>query len=642
MGCLLAGLLVSAAAAATLEPPTFRIGAGDTLEITVWREPELSTAVTVRPDGRISIPLVEDLRAAGKTPMELADDIEGQLAAYLQDPLVLVTVGSGLGDLGQQIRIVGEAAEPTAVAYRSGMTALDAVIAAGGLSRQADGNATLILRRTDAGYQDIPVRLADLVRDGDSSANVALMPGDVIIIPEGFLDGEWHVTYGFSASQTISDNIDQARNSRRETGFVTRAGPNMSVWGETARVTAAFDGNLSGVQQFGGDDEGFSLDPRLAGSSTTEVSPDLLFFDLRAAVSRQLLDSRDTTSASGASTGNRDFVASMTASPYLVHRLGDFANAEWRYSFSPVIVDSDDTSNAYSHQGRLTVDSGPDFSFFGWTWTNTVGEEVRSGETDISTANTDLGVSYPLWSDFALLGGIGYEYRDGDEDEDNNFDGVTWRAGFAWNPHPDLSLQATYGRRQNDDSLDASVFYRIGPKTTLTASYAEALETSQQRAISNLGNLIIDPETGELIDEDTGQAFDEDDPFTFDDETTRTRTFRLSADHRSGRDTIRLSSLAGTSTGGSDGDEEFYQARLTWARPLSPVIGFTSNASYRRSDFEDEDRTDDTYRLSAGLTYQLDPDARASLTYNFQTRDSTDSDESFYENAITVGIAFSF
>src|SRR3546814_3384088 len=95
---------------------------------------------------------------------------------------------------------------------------------------------------------------------------------------------------------------------------------------------SAFDGALDGVQQFGGDDEGFSLDPRLAGTSTTELSDDLLFLDLRAALSRQLLNSRDSSSASGASTANRDFLVTMTASPYLVQRIGDFADAEWRYS----------------------------------------------------------------------------------------------------------------------------------------------------------------------------------------------------------------------------------------------------------------------------------------------------------------------
>src|SRR3546814_19061995 len=100
-------------------------------------------------------------------------------------------------------------------------------------------------------------------------------------------------------------------------------------------------------------------------------------------------------------------------------------------------------------------------------------------------------------------------------------------------------MQATYGRRQNDDSLDASLFYRIGPKTSLTASYTEALETSPQRAISHLGNLIIDPDTGELVDEETGIPFDEDDPFTFDDATTRPRTLSASAAHPRGRHTHR-------------------------------------------------------------------------------------------------------
>lgn len=640
--CLLAFAFGPVADAAETAPPTYLIGPGDLLEITVWRQPELSTSVTVRPDGRISIPLVEDLAASGKSPMDLADEIEATLSQYLQDPLVLVTVGSGLGDLSQQIRVIGEAAEPSAIAYRSRMTVLDALIAAGGLSRQADGNAAVILRRTELGYQEVPVRLADLMRAGDSTANVLLSPGDVIVIPEGFFTGEWHVTYGASASETISDNIDQAPDGEREVGLVTRAGPNISIRGQSARVTAGFDGALAGVHQIGGDDEGFSVDPRVAGTSTTEVLPDIVFFDLRAAASRQLLDSRQSTSASGASTSNRDFVATMTASPYVVHRLADFADVEWRYSFSPVLVDSGNTSDVYSHDGTLTVDSGPDFSSFGWTWTNRVGEEVRTEANDITTASTDLGVTYALWHGFALLGGVGYEYRDGDEDEDDNFDGITWRAGFSWTPHPDLNLQATYGRRQDDENLNASIYYRLGPKTTLRASYAEALETSQQRAISALGRLTIDPVTGELIDETTGLPIDEDDLFTFEDETVRTRTFRLSADHRSGRDTFRLSSLAGTADGGRRGDEEFYQARLTWGRPLSPTIGFSSSAAYQRSEFQDEDRTDDTYHLSVSLTYQLSSDAQAFAAYNFQTRDSTDDDESFFENAVTVGVRIAF
>src|SRR3546814_17047846 len=112
------------------------------------------------------------------------------------------------------------------------MTILDAVIAAGGLSRQADGNGATVLRRSEVGYQEIPVRLADLVRDGDSTANIPLLPGDVIIIPEGFFQGEWHVVYGASASQPISDNIDQDPDGERAVGFlkIGRASCRERVW----------------------------------------------------------------------------------------------------------------------------------------------------------------------------------------------------------------------------------------------------------------------------------------------------------------------------------------------------------------------------------------------------------------------------
>jgi len=638
-----------ALAVETGQSPQYLIGPGDNLEIVVWRQEELSAAVTVRPDGRISAPLIEDLLAAGKTPTELADEIETHLSAYLQDPTVTVIVASGLGDQSQQVRVIGKAADPTALAYRSGMTLLDAIIEAGGLSRQADGNGTVILRRTETGYQEIPVRLSDLVRDGDSRANVALQPGDVVVIPEGFLDGEWHVDYGLSVTETFSDNIDQDPNGERDAGFVSRAGPSISIFGSSARVSAAFNGNLSGVHQIGGDDEGFSLDPSIAGTSNTELVDQLLFFDLNASVSRQLLDNRQSTSASGASTSNRDLVAALTASPYLVHRLGDFANAEWRYRFSPVLVDSDSggssaaANDVYSHEGSFILQSGQDFTQFGWTWANRVGEEVRDQQSDIESASTDFSVTYPLWRRFSLIGAVGYEYRDGDEDEGDNFDGITWRGGFSWNPNPDLNLEATYGRRDDDESLDASLRYRLGPKTTLNASYSEALQTSQGRAISNLGQLSFDPETGQLIDERTGQPFTGDlDPFSFVDGTTRTRTLRLGAVHHRGRDIFSLSGSAGTSEGDTEEDEEFYGATLSWSRRLSSDLSLTSSAGYERNDFQDEDRTDDNYSFDLGLNYRLASDVSAIMRYDFDFQDSTDDDESYYENAVTIGLRISF
>ncbi|WP_299614865.1 XrtA/PEP-CTERM system exopolysaccharide export protein, partial [Pelagibius sp.] len=180
---LLAGLTVPAAAPLAQAQQTYLIGPGDVLQVDVRRHEDLSTNVVVRPDGRISMPLVEDLLALGKTPEQVADDITERLSEFVIDPLVTVTVVSGEGDPRQQVRVVGEAADPQTLSYRSGMTLLDAIVDAGGLSREADGNGAVIVRLTNGSTREIPVRLADLVRDGDSTANVLLEPGDVIVIP---------------------------------------------------------------------------------------------------------------------------------------------------------------------------------------------------------------------------------------------------------------------------------------------------------------------------------------------------------------------------------------------------------------------------------------------------------------------------
>jgi polysaccharide export outer membrane protein len=167
-------------------PPLYQIGAGDSLTIFVWRNAELTTTVNVRPDGRISVPLIEDLYVEGKTPSDLSRELETELAVYIQDPLVTVIVSGFVGTFPQQVRIVGEASEPQAIPYRANMTVLDVVIQTGGLTDFADGNNTTLVRMQDGALQEYRVRLDDLLEDGDISANVALLPGDILIVPETF------------------------------------------------------------------------------------------------------------------------------------------------------------------------------------------------------------------------------------------------------------------------------------------------------------------------------------------------------------------------------------------------------------------------------------------------------------------------
>jgi polysaccharide export outer membrane protein len=161
------------------------IGPGDTVNIVVWRNPELSMSVPVRPDGKITAPLVEDLPAMGKDSTTLARDIEAAIGKFIRDPVVTVIVTSFVGPYTEQIRVVGEAAKPQTLPYKQKMTLLDVMIVVGGLTDFADGNATTLLR-TAEGNKQYSIRAKDLVKRGDVSANVEMKPGDVLIIPRSW------------------------------------------------------------------------------------------------------------------------------------------------------------------------------------------------------------------------------------------------------------------------------------------------------------------------------------------------------------------------------------------------------------------------------------------------------------------------
>lgn len=162
------------------------IGPLDDLTIFVWRNPELGAKVQVRPDGRITTPLISDMPAVGKTPKQLSEDIKGALTKYIQNPMVSVIVNNFSGTFSQQVRIVGATEKPASLPYRANMTLLDAMIAVGGLSEYAAGNRARLVRfdKATGRQKEYHVRIGDLLKRGDTKANVLLAPGDVIIIPE--------------------------------------------------------------------------------------------------------------------------------------------------------------------------------------------------------------------------------------------------------------------------------------------------------------------------------------------------------------------------------------------------------------------------------------------------------------------------
>jgi len=164
----------------------YLIGPGDSLEISVWHNTDVTRSVTVRPDGKITIPLIEDMPAAGKSSSQLARDIEKSLSKYILDPIVTIIVTGFVGPYSEQIRIIGQASRPQALSYRDNMTMLDVVIAVGGITEFAAGNKTRLIRNINGNQQQFIVRLDDLIKDGDISANVPMRPGDIIVVPESF------------------------------------------------------------------------------------------------------------------------------------------------------------------------------------------------------------------------------------------------------------------------------------------------------------------------------------------------------------------------------------------------------------------------------------------------------------------------
>jgi len=186
VGCQYAPSLPPAPPGSPSPTAQYQIGPGDSLNVFVWRNPELSTDVAVRPDGRISIPLVEDVVAVGRTPTALAREVEKRLAKYVTNPIVTIIPKSFIGPFAQQVRVIGEAVAPKALPYRANMTVLDAMIEVGGLTKYAAGDRATLVRRVNDVQETHSVHLNSLINDGDVDSNVALAPGDILIIPQTY------------------------------------------------------------------------------------------------------------------------------------------------------------------------------------------------------------------------------------------------------------------------------------------------------------------------------------------------------------------------------------------------------------------------------------------------------------------------
>lgn len=619
--------------------PFYKIGVGDRLSVIVWRFPDLSTSATVRPDGFVSLPLVEDLRIAGLTPTEASEVVQERLAEFIQDPLVTIVVDTPVGTLDQQIRVIGKATQPRALPWRRGLRLADVIISVGGLTPDADGNSAVLLRQEGEETRELPLRLDDLIDRGDVSANLMMQPGDVIVIPEGFFSGDWTFSYGASSDITFTDNIDLDPDDEKDAGVIFRIGPNVTISADAARIQGELSASVFLVEEFS-DSVETRIDADVVGTTTAELVERRVFVDASAAISQVTTDNERAESGAEANTSGQDFVQAYRVSPYLVSRLGGFANNELRYQGAAVFVDSDDASNTISHTLSSQFTSGTDFTFLGWSLGSSISEEFSDDEDDISRRDANFTLFYPLpfYRRLTLEGSVGYRILENAGDDDDDIEGITWRTGFSWNPNPRFASSAGVGSDAETIVFDGDIRYEATPRLTLTASYVEETTTQQDRIVANL------PTTEQGIDD-----FNESpNAFSIDDGVTRTRTISVGAawQKRNVSTSLRLAyeeESEDVSDFDSSDEESFIintNLNVGLARDWTFIGDFRGNWT-ERSETDDDDTEVEIFP-SVRLEYRVTPDFSTNLTYTYSRRFADDEEDEFTENAITLGGSINF
>lgn len=640
--------------------PEYVIGASDVLVVNVRGIAEASASVAVRPDGRITLPLVGDAKAVGKTPEALAEDLEQAFAEYVQDPVVTVTVAEPTGTFDDRIRVIGEGLEaPRSFAFRRGMTVMDVVLELDELPSYAATHDAYLIRGEGEERETIPLRIDQLREAGDTRANLPLAPGDTIVVPQGFFTGDWTFSQFANVSQTYTDNVDLDPKGEEQSALITRVGPGFAIQGDTARIQAALTADIFFVRQSLSEPDN-RVEGDVAGNGTFTWVENRFFTDVAASVSQQTLDNERGISASDANTSNRQTVQSYRVSPYLVHRLGRLVRLEARYAGNITFIDQsgdedddnqfadDEPSDSIEHTLALTASSGPRFERYSWTLTGRAteldldenGDDPTTDESDQSRREVILRNEYAISREFDLIADVGYQKLETDDEEDD-FEEPLYRGGFRWTPSPDTTVFAVGGKADGGTSVTAELSHDFSPVSNFTLTFDEVVASSQQRLAANL------PESPEDVDDFDPQL----DRFTIRDETTRTETLRGIFTTELGRNELRLDGSYQREqediTGGGDTSERSFDVGLQLSRPITRNVRVSAEGRYLHSTFIDVDDgggdvTDDDYQASLRLTYTALEDMDLSLEYAFSRRDSTRESDEFTENAVTVGARYRF
>ncbi len=653
--------------------PDYLIGPGDNLRISVFGVPDLSRQVTVAPDGYISFPLAKEIQASGKTAAMVEGEIAQNLAASLIEPHVTVDVTAAAGSSSRSVRIIGAAITPKSIPYRAGMRVLDALLAVGGLSRTADGNRAVLVRG-DAFSTRIPLRLDDLLENQDTSADVPVKPGDVIIIPEGFFAGNWERRLSLTVSQAFTDNVNLAPNGDEKAALVTSLTPKLAIAGSGARFSGALSAAVTGGYVSLAD-TGFNVVPDILGSSKAELTRDRVYVDAAAAVNKQALNAATETSSVAAITNNRTLVQTYQVSPYLVSRIKDVAYVETRYNVAGTVTGdgsnqsaststaagSETLSDSVTNGLQVRLARPPEKpSRLDWQAIGYGRQTMRFGTSDVLEGGGSVAPQVAISRTLSLLANTGYSFLDVG---DVRLSGPEGAAGFHYEPSPALSVRALGGWRLEHPEVDVVLRYDPEPTSRVSASYTDSVGVGQTMLINTLGRLTYDPETRQFVDDRTASAYSSANTgYNLENGLTRTQQAGIGVAHSHSVDTLSFRTYytkqdlvegGGSSNGQSGGlanSQSSWGVTAGWRRSLSTrttaetALGFAYTAEDSEASAADagDAGTLKDLRFQIGLITEITETMSGFITYYYQRRFADQSSDAFTENAVVVGLTRRF
>ncbi len=480
-------------------------------------------------------------------------------------------------------------------------------------------------------------------------ATTTLLCGSLWVSP--VLAGQWDISPRVAVEESYTDNVFGDADAKSD--FFTKTSAGIGVVGDGNRVDLTLGYDISRdfyVKHSELDD----FQHNMLGSGKVELWEDHIFLDASAAISQELL-SRNSGSRSATDrslNNNQTQVLNYSISPSFVHGNDGWADSVLSYRISQVRnfntdqgTGSDAANNSTTYEINSFLESGRRFTQFLWKLSGTTSITREDDGEDSREQNTELSGEYVVNRHVSILGRVGYEEREDSGFDDDENTGITWRGGVRVQPGPRTTARLEYGHRFGGGTLSGDLTYKVGPRTTLTATYEEDIETQQQSQNSNLVNVLRLPD-GTLVDRNTGLPADPNDPrFNFDDDSFKSQSFSLGLSGTRGRNTFNVSGFHETREFGTGGRTETnWGLGASLNRRLSPSMsaGVAANFSNDSGGGTSGGGEEQTLDANAFVGYNFSQTLTGSLNYNFSNTNEEGKNNDITENIVSVSLNKSF